>query len=706
MKVGLFIPCYVDAFFPEVGIATLELLERCGLDVEYPLDQTCCGQPMANSGCHDDAAATEALFVKNFAGYDYIVGAFGQLRAPRARALTAIPQTAEVHEGRAATPTSSSSSCTTCSRCASSRGPSSRTRSACTTAARRCAALREAKTSEIDEPPFSKPMRPAVARSRASSSCTPERPDECCGFGGTFSVFEEPVSARMGYDKVNDHHQRRRRVHRLGRHVLRDAPEGLRRAARAAAQVHPHRAGAERSPRHEARRPRRGVVEVHRGEGPRRLPRQAAVGPAQEARPRERAHARNGRSCATLASAIKEHTLTHLADYLEEFERNAIAQRRARALGARRRRAQPDRPRHPRAHAARRTLVKSKSMLTDECEMRPFLENRGIEVDRDRPRRAHPAARRRAAEPHRRAGGAQAARRRRARSSPTRSAPTRRTATCTTSPRASASTRGRTSCKAEAGMTGANFAVAETGSLRRLHQRGQRRPRRQPAAAPHRLDRHREADPADRAPRRLRPACCRAARSARRSPRSPRTSARRAPGTEMHVVLVDNGRSERLGMDGLLVLAQVHPLRRLHEHLPGVPAQRRPQLRRDLLGADRRHHRPDLQPAQIQLAAVRLDAQRQLHQRLPGEDQHPRADLQVAPDHRRAAPAADGQEGGDARRRARCWRARGSTAPRSRPRPRASSTCRASSIYNPFNAWGRQREVPAAPAVDLPRSGT
>ena len=31
------------------------------------------------------------------------------------------------------------------------------------------------------------------------------RPDECCGFGGTFSVTEEPVSARMGYDKVNDH---------------------------------------------------------------------------------------------------------------------------------------------------------------------------------------------------------------------------------------------------------------------------------------------------------------------------------------------------------------------------------------------------------------------------------------------------------------------------------------------------------------------
>ena len=35
----------------------------------------------------------------------------------------------------------------------------------------------------------------------------PSRPDECCGFGGTFCVTEEPVSARMGYDKVRDHTQ-------------------------------------------------------------------------------------------------------------------------------------------------------------------------------------------------------------------------------------------------------------------------------------------------------------------------------------------------------------------------------------------------------------------------------------------------------------------------------------------------------------------
>jgi hypothetical protein len=39
MKIGLFIPCYIDLVYPEVGIATLELLERFGLDVDYPLTQ-------------------------------------------------------------------------------------------------------------------------------------------------------------------------------------------------------------------------------------------------------------------------------------------------------------------------------------------------------------------------------------------------------------------------------------------------------------------------------------------------------------------------------------------------------------------------------------------------------------------------------------------------------------------------------------------
>lgn len=50
MKVGLFIPCYINAIYPQVGVASYKILSRLGVDVDYPLDQTCCGQPMANAG--------------------------------------------------------------------------------------------------------------------------------------------------------------------------------------------------------------------------------------------------------------------------------------------------------------------------------------------------------------------------------------------------------------------------------------------------------------------------------------------------------------------------------------------------------------------------------------------------------------------------------------------------------------------------------
>ncbi len=49
-KYHIAIPCYIDQFYPQVGIATLELLQKLGLNVHYPLKQTCCGQPLANSG--------------------------------------------------------------------------------------------------------------------------------------------------------------------------------------------------------------------------------------------------------------------------------------------------------------------------------------------------------------------------------------------------------------------------------------------------------------------------------------------------------------------------------------------------------------------------------------------------------------------------------------------------------------------------------
>jgi L-lactate dehydrogenase complex protein LldE len=67
-------------------------------------------------------------------------------------------------------------------------------------------ALKHARPSELHVPFFSKPMD-LLSKVAGIEFVTPARPDECCGFGGTFSVFEEVVSTKMGYDKVSDHAQ-------------------------------------------------------------------------------------------------------------------------------------------------------------------------------------------------------------------------------------------------------------------------------------------------------------------------------------------------------------------------------------------------------------------------------------------------------------------------------------------------------------------
>jgi L-lactate dehydrogenase complex protein LldE len=77
MRVGLFITCLVDVMRPEIGMATVKLLESAGCTVEVPMSQTCCGQPGFNSG---DTAAARALALKvlaEFEGFDYVVAPSG-----------------------------------------------------------------------------------------------------------------------------------------------------------------------------------------------------------------------------------------------------------------------------------------------------------------------------------------------------------------------------------------------------------------------------------------------------------------------------------------------------------------------------------------------------------------------------------------------------------------------------------------------------
>jgi L-lactate dehydrogenase complex protein LldE len=79
VKVGLFVTCLVDGLFPDVGRATVELLERLGHEVEFPLAQTCCGQMHVNSGYREVALVRR--FVSLFEGYDAVVVPSGSCAA-------------------------------------------------------------------------------------------------------------------------------------------------------------------------------------------------------------------------------------------------------------------------------------------------------------------------------------------------------------------------------------------------------------------------------------------------------------------------------------------------------------------------------------------------------------------------------------------------------------------------------------------------
>ncbi|CCI52891.1 putative iron-sulfur heterodisulfide reductase [Nostocoides jenkinsii Ben 74] len=73
MRVALMVTCVNDAMFPETGKAVVTLLRRLGVDVDFPAEQTCCGQPMINTGYLDEAISAVRAFAGAFEGYDAIV---------------------------------------------------------------------------------------------------------------------------------------------------------------------------------------------------------------------------------------------------------------------------------------------------------------------------------------------------------------------------------------------------------------------------------------------------------------------------------------------------------------------------------------------------------------------------------------------------------------------------------------------------------
>ena len=206
MTVGLFIPCYVDQFYPKVAIATLELLESLGCKVGYPLNQTCCGQPMANSGFARLTKACDANFVENFKDFDYIVAPSGSCVLHIKEHLHAEKdeKTAEILRGSIFELTEFLTDILKVKTLAA-RFPH---RVGYHVSCHGQRGLGLSSASEIVGEPFSKPLQ-LLDLVEGLELVTLKRNDECCGFGGTFCVTEEAVSVKMGKDRVADHKEQK-----------------------------------------------------------------------------------------------------------------------------------------------------------------------------------------------------------------------------------------------------------------------------------------------------------------------------------------------------------------------------------------------------------------------------------------------------------------------------------------------------------------
>ncbi|MCC9603146.1 (Fe-S)-binding protein [Stieleria sp. JC731] len=204
MSVALFVPCYIDQLYPDVAIATLELLERFGVEVDYPQGQTCCGQPMANTGCVEDTRPIALRTVKMFADYDAIVcpsgsctsmvrnhyapffddsdAAFNHVRSNTFELCEYLHDVLEVKHLDVRFPHRVSLH-------------------------QSCHGLRELRLGQSSESmtPRENKVRKLLDLIDGIQWVEPERPDECCGFGGTFAVNEADVSAEMGRARIADH---------------------------------------------------------------------------------------------------------------------------------------------------------------------------------------------------------------------------------------------------------------------------------------------------------------------------------------------------------------------------------------------------------------------------------------------------------------------------------------------------------------------
>ncbi|PLY10811.1 MAG: Fe-S oxidoreductase [Arcobacter sp.] len=203
MTIGLFIPCFMNELYPEASMATLKLLEKLNFNVEYPVEQTCCGQPMANSGCSQDIEKLAHRFVNTFKKYDYVV-------APSGSCVTMVKEHYEpfFNDNKDYNKIKTSiyeiteflHDIAKIDKLDSKFNFKVGVHNSC----HGHRVLKLGSASELNITPYNK-LENLLSLVEGIELVQLNRSDECCGFGGTFCVTEEAISVAMGKDRIKDH---------------------------------------------------------------------------------------------------------------------------------------------------------------------------------------------------------------------------------------------------------------------------------------------------------------------------------------------------------------------------------------------------------------------------------------------------------------------------------------------------------------------
>ncbi len=206
MKIGFFVPCYIDAIHPQAAISSYRLLKKLGLDVEFIDRGACCGLPELDMGYTRQACTLEKGIAPMVAdkGYDYVVLPSGICTDQFRFHFNEVEQTPEVVHFRQTVHDPVEFLHDVLKVTELPGKPSFPYRVAIHNGCHSLRYLREARPTELMIKPFDK-CADLLKLVDGIEIGYATRRDECCGFGGTYAIWDPQCSGQQGRDKVDDY---------------------------------------------------------------------------------------------------------------------------------------------------------------------------------------------------------------------------------------------------------------------------------------------------------------------------------------------------------------------------------------------------------------------------------------------------------------------------------------------------------------------